>query len=84
MYAVASDNGARVHLAGAPEGLVQRCQLCQRVLVDYRGAMSPGEWSPHWWHGSVEVTGDFQFSATDAPADCLGGAPLPLLSDARA
>ena len=38
-----------VHIAGAPDRLVQRCFRCNRVLIDYRRAMVPTGQGFGWW-----------------------------------
>ena len=50
-----SDKGAVLHLAGEPEGLVQKCSRCGYVLSDYNNAMGVGAWSPSWWEGEITV-----------------------------
>lgn len=59
-----------VHLAAAPEGLVQRCARCREVLIDRtREARLEGDTELHWWEGSVLVRGA-SAAAIAAPPDC--------------
>ena len=60
---------SKIHLAGEPVGLVQRCSICGEILQDYRNSLSVGDWQPHWWSGSVEVSssGGMMWSTKDAP-----------------
>lgn len=47
-----------VHIAGEPEGLIQKCSRCGYILADYRNAMGAGDWCQSWWawpHGAVTV-----------------------------
>lgn len=64
-----------IHEAAPSEGLVQRCIRCGEVLSDYRGVMSTGSWSPHWWVGFVEKTetgpGRTQTVGVNGPATCV-------------
>lgn len=47
-----------VHIAGEPDGLIQKCSRCGAVLIDARGAMVMGGGSIGCWQpgGFVGVT----------------------------
>ena len=65
-----------VHLAGEPEGLVQKCSRCGYVLLDLNGAMFCGGGDgPGWWEGPVEVIEGFpmRFRVTTGEPDCSLG-----------
>lgn len=47
-----------VHIAGEPEGSIQRCARCQEILIDLRGTMAlngrhPGNWKPTAFVGVI-------------------------------
>lgn len=48
-----------VHVAGEPDGKIQKCSRCPLILTDYRNAMGVGKdggpWSPGFWEPGVEV-----------------------------
>ena len=76
-----------IHRAAAPDGLVQRCADCGRVLTDYRNAQGLVGWEPLWWGTgcAVFVRERMQTLSYDAPnctphepPDCSDDAdPLP-------
>lgn len=61
-----------IHLAGKPDGLVQKCVRCGHVLQDYTNAQSVGDWKPVWWSGNVVVNERFSGTTDEAP-NCHGG-----------
>lgn len=58
-----------VHWAGAPLGLVQRCEICGVVLVDYNNAMLRFGRRPRFFEGAVEVM-DSGLCRTLDPPNC--------------
>lgn len=46
----------QVHIAGEPEGGVQRCVRCGAILIDSNGAMSMDGAPMSFWAGFVGVT----------------------------
>jgi hypothetical protein len=63
-----------VHVAGEPEGLVQRCSRCGEVLIDRTGevVIASTGLAPHWWTGNVFVSPEEQ-GETDDEATCEPG-----------
>jgi hypothetical protein len=62
---------ALIHVAGAPEGRVQRCIRCGLVLIDRTGEMSllSDGAAIFWWDGNVGVDGGHSWSTVE-PSTC--------------
>lgn len=60
---------AKIHKAGEPDGLIQKCELCGLVLQDYTNVLGVGEWRPAWLAENVIKGGNF-LATTKEPANC--------------
>lgn len=73
-----------LHRAGEPHRVrgVQFCDACGTILKDYRNAMAPEPWEPHWWEpGSLVTVGDGWASAAKDPKAVLCWAVSEMVDD---
>jgi len=56
-----------IHLAAAPDGLVQCCARCGLVLLDLQHHKFVAPHGPHWWAGCVAVEPGGSTATSEAP-----------------